>query len=161
MHNRINKICLFAVLPLAMVFCSLPAVADTILASDTFPVYDSIRPNVSFWEDIYARYSTTQGVIHDKRNLGMIYDVIDLKDRNLHGSRKINRARIKSVKKKYKQILAKLAQGRAPSTPEEHRVAALFGAQAKPADFKSARRNLRCQVGQKDPFRRGVIRSGA
>jgi membrane-bound lytic murein transglycosylase D len=161
MHNRINKICLFAVLPLAMVFCSLPAVADTILASDTFPVYDSIRPNVSFWEDIYARYSTTQGVIHDKRNLGMIYDVIDLKDRNLHGSRKINRARIKSVKKKYKQILAKLAQGRAPSTPEEHRVAALFGGQAKPADFKSAMRNLRCQVGQKDPFRRGVIRSGA
>ena len=161
MHNRINKICLFAVLPLAMVFCSLPAVADTIPASDTFPVYDSIRPNVSFWENIYARYSTTQGVIHDKRNLGMIYDVIELKDRNLHGSRKINRARIKSVKKKYKQILAKLAQGLSPSTPEEHRVAALFGAQAKPDDFKSAMRNLRCQVGQKDPFRQGVIRSGA
>jgi len=161
MYNRINKICLFAVLPLAMVFCNLPAVADTILASDTFPVYDSIRPNVLFWENIYARYSTTQGVIHDKRNLGMIYDVIELKDRNLHGSRKINKARIKSVKKKYKQILAKLAQGQAPSTPEEHRVAALFGAQAKPADFKSAMRNLRCQVGQKDPFRQGVIRSGA
>ena len=124
-------------------------------------MYDSIRPNVSFWEKIYTRYSTTQGVIHDKRNLGIIYDVIELKDRNLHGSRKINRERIKRVKKRYKRILAKLAQGQMPSGPAEQRVAALFGAQAKPADFKNAMRNLRCQVGQKDPFRQGIIRSGA
>jgi membrane-bound lytic murein transglycosylase D len=40
-------------------------------------------------------------------------------------------------------------------------VAALFGTQAKPVDFRNAMRNLRCQVGQKDPFRQGIIRSGA
>ncbi|MGD8739523.1 MAG: transglycosylase SLT domain-containing protein, partial [Desulfobacterales bacterium] len=31
----------------------------------------------------------------------------------------------------------------------------------KPADFQHAMRNLRCQVGQKDPFRQGIVRSGA
>jgi len=124
-------------------------------------VYDSIRPNISFWEKIYSQYSTTQGVIHDKRNLEIIYDVIELKDRNRHGSRKINKTRIKTVKKKYKQILAKLAQGETPNGPEEQRVAALFGTQAKPVDFQNAMRNLRCQVGQNDPFRQGIIRSGA
>jgi len=144
-----------------MVLCSLPAGADTIMESDTFPLYDSVRPNVSFWEKIYTEYSTTQGVIHDKKNLAIIYEVIELKDRNRHGSRKINKARIEKVKKKYKRILAKLAQGEAPNGPEEQRVAALFGTDAKPADFRSAIRNLRCQVGQNDPFRKGIIRSGA
>ena len=144
-----------------MVLSSLPAGADTIMEPDTFPVYDSIRPNVSFWEKIYTEYSTTQGVIHDKKNLAIIYEVIGLKDRNRHGSRKINKERIKKVKKKYKRILAKLAQGEAPNGLEEQRVAALFGTHAKPADFRSAIRNLRCQVGQNDPFRKGIIRSGA
>jgi membrane-bound lytic murein transglycosylase D len=161
MKNRLNKIFILAVFPFVMVLSNLPAGADTTMEPDTFPVYDSVRPNVSFWKKIYTQYSTTQGVIHDKQNLGIIYDVIELKDRNHHGSRKINKARIKKVKKKYKRILAKLAQGQAPNGPEEQRVAALFGTQAKPVDFRNAMRNLRCQVGQKDPFRQGIIRSGA
>ncbi|MBW2518178.1 MAG: LysM peptidoglycan-binding domain-containing protein [Deltaproteobacteria bacterium] len=142
-----------------MVLGSLPAWAGSMDAE--FPVYDSIRPNVNFWKKIYTEYSTTQGIIHDKNNLAIIYEVIDLKDRNRHGSRKINKQRIKKVKKKYRRILAKLAQGKAPSDSQEHRVAALFGSQAKPVDFQNAMRNLRCQVGQNDPFRQGIIRSGA
>ena len=161
MKNHRNKIFFLAIFSAAMVLCSLPAGADTIMESDTFPLYDSVRPNVSFWEKIYTEYSTTQGVIHDKKNLAIIYEVIELKDRNRHGSRKINKARIEKVKKKYKRILAKLAQGEAPNGLEEQRVAALFGTHAKPADFRSAIRNLRCQVGQNDPFRKGIIRSGA
>ena len=161
MKNRLKKIRFFAVLPILLVLCSSPAGADTVNEPDTFPVYDSIRPNVLFWKKIYTQYSTTEGVIHDKRNLGIIYDVIELKDRNRHGSRKINKARIKKTKKKYKRILAKLAQGETPKGPEEQRVAALFGKRAKPVDFRNAMRNLRCQVGQKDQFRQGIIRSGA
>ena len=142
-----------------MALYSVDADADTV--SDTFPVYDSIRPNVSFWEKIYSEYSTTQGVIHDKRYLGIIYEIIDLKDRNRQGSIKTNRDRIKKAKKKYKLILAKLARGDTPIGPEEQRVAHLFGTEAKRSDFQSAMRNLRCQVGQKDAFRQGIIRSGA
>jgi membrane-bound lytic murein transglycosylase D len=161
MKNHLNKIFFLAVSSILMVLSCLPAGADPLLEPDTFPVYDSIRPNVSFWKKIYTEYSTAQGVIHDKKNLAIIYEVIRLKDRNLHGSRKINKARIKKVKKKYKQILAKLAEGKTPNGREEQRVAALFGNDAKPADFRKAIRNLRCQVGQNDPFRRGIIRSGA
>jgi membrane-bound lytic murein transglycosylase D len=161
MKNRLNKIFILAVFPILLVLTSWPAGADTLMESDPFPLYDSVRPNVSFWKKIYTEYSTTQGVIHDKKNLAIIYEVIELKDRNRHGSRKINKARIKKVKNKYKRILAKLAQGEAPNGPEEQRVAALFGTHATPADFQSAIQNLRCQVGQNDPFRKGIIRSGA
>jgi membrane-bound lytic murein transglycosylase D len=161
MKNGLNNIFFFTVFSIVMLFCSYPVDADTTGESDTFPVYDSIRPNVLFWKKIYTRYSTTQGVIHDKRNLAIIYDIIELKDRNRHGSRKINRARIKRVKRKYKGILAKLARGEAPDGPEEKRVAALYGTHARPVDFQNAMRNLRCQIGQKEPFRQGIIRSGA
>jgi membrane-bound lytic murein transglycosylase D len=136
-----------------------PAVAWRIDAE--FPVYDSIRPNVSFWKKIYTEYSTTQGVIHDKKNMAIIYEAIPLKDRNRHGSRNINKKRIKRAKKKYRAILAKLALGKPTSSSEEKRVVALFGPHAKPADYRKAMRNLRCQVGQSDPFRAGIIRSGA
>jgi membrane-bound lytic murein transglycosylase D len=161
MKNCLNKILSLAVFPVLMVLCSLQAGAEPIIESEPFPFNDSIRPNVSFWEKIYAQYSITQGVIHDKRNLKIIYDVIELKDRNRHGSRRINRARIKGAKKKYKGILAKLARGETPNGPEEKRVAALFGTHATQVDFRNAMRNLRCQIGQKEPFRQGIIRSGA
>jgi membrane-bound lytic murein transglycosylase D len=161
MKNSLNNIFFLTVFPIVMLLWSFPVGADTTTESDTFPVYDSIRPNVSFWKQIYTRYSTTQGVIHDKRDLSIIYDVIELKDRNRHGSRKINRVRIKRVKRKYMGILAKLARGETPSSAEEQRVSALFGTHATPADFRNAMRNLRCQIGQKEPFRQGIIRSGA
>ncbi len=144
---------------MAMLLWSKPVVAQSIDAE--FPLYDSMRPNVLFWKKIYTEYSTTQGVIHDKKNMAIIYEVIALKDRNRHGSRKINKQRIKRVKKKYRAILAKLGQGKTPTSAEEKRVATLFGPHAKPANFRNAMRNLRCQVGQNDPFRQGLIRSGA
>ena len=159
MKNCRYTLILLAMAVLATALGSVPASASSIKTD--FPVYDSIRPNVNFWKKIYTEYSTTQGVIHDKKNMAVIYEVIDLKDRNRHGSRKINKQRIKKVKNKYKRILTKLAEGKAPGDSQEQRVAALFGSQAKPADYRNAIRNLRCQVGQNDPFRQGIIRSGA
>jgi membrane-bound lytic murein transglycosylase D len=150
---------ILSILLLGMVLYSIHANAATV--SGTFPEYESIRPNISFWKKIYTQYSTTQGVIHDKRKLGIIYEVIELKDRNHNGSRKINRNRIKKAKNKYKLILAKLARGEPPKGSEEKRVADLFGTGAQRSDFRSAMSKLRCQVGQKDPFRQGIIRSGA
>ena len=127
----------------------------------SFPVYQIIQPSVSFWRKIYTEYTKFQGVIHDKYNLNVIYGVIDLKDRDRPGSRKINRDRIKKAKKKYRMILSKILN-RGPSFgSEEQRVANLFGVHAKPTDFKAAMKNIRCQVGQKDSFRAGIIRSGA
>ena len=162
MKNRRYKTWLLSAVFAALVLAgSIHAGADTIMESDSFPVYDSIRPNIAFWKKIYSEYSTAQGVIHDKQDLGIIYDVIELEDRDHYGNKKINRDRIKASKKKYKLILTKLARGEAPAGSEEQRVADLFGVNAKPADFQAAMRNLRCQVGQKDPFRQGIIRSGA
>ena len=147
---------LLTVIPLGRV--SIP---DVLAAPDPFPIYDSIKANVAFWEKVYARYSTTQCIIHDNRNLSVTYDVIPLKDNKRPGARKTNKKRSKHAKKKYEHILEKLARGAPPSSSEEERVAGLFGPDATPADFRKAVQNIRCQVGQNDRFRQGIIRSGA
>lgn len=135
--------------------------AETPNEPDIFPLYPCIQPNVNFWLKVYTQYSSNQGVIHDKYRMNRIYGVIPLVDPYRGNGRKINNKRIKAAKKKYKAILTKLMQGKPPAGPEEQRVAKLFGPDAGTAVFQSAMRNLRCQTGQKDRFRKGLIRSGA
>jgi len=134
---------------------------DVAIADDPFPVLSCLEPNVAFWQKIYSEYSSNQGVLHDSRRLDLVYEVIDLAEQFGPGGRKINRARVNTARNKYKTILASLAQGKTPASPEEQRVAALFGPEAQAADFRQAMYRIRCQVGQKDRFREGLIRSGA
>jgi membrane-bound lytic murein transglycosylase D len=128
---------------------------------DPFPLYSCIQPNVEFWKKIYSEYPSSQGVMHDSRRLDIIYGVIELKNPDYAGGRKTNRKRIKKARNKYKAILTKLMRGKPPSRPEEQHVADLFGPDAKSADYRAALRRIRCQTGQKDRFRQGIIRSGA
>jgi membrane-bound lytic murein transglycosylase D len=129
--------------------------------ADPFPVPQCIQPNVNFWVNVYSEYHSGQGIIHDHKNLGIVYGVVEIVNQERPGAGKINKARIKAAKKKVQTLLEKLARGGAPSGPEEQRVADLFGPDARPADFRRAVHRIRCQVGQKDRFREGLIRSGA
>jgi LysM repeat protein len=135
--------------------------SDARAESDTFPLPAVIQPNVAFWTKIYTEYPSDHGVLHDSRRLDIIYGVIELVDPDRHGGRKTNNKRIKKAKKKYKAILAKLMRGEAPAGPVEQQVAEMFGPDPKPAELRAAMRYIRCQTGQKDRFRDGVIRSGA
>ena len=129
--------------------------------ADPFPVPQCIQANVNFWVNVYSEYHSGQGIIHDHKNLGIVYSVVEIVNQDRPGAGKINKARIKAAKKKVQTLLEKLARGGASSGPEEQRVANLFGPDARPADFRRAVHRIRCQVGQKDRFREGLIRSGA
>lgn len=126
-----------------------------------FPTYPSIKPNVEFWIDIFTKYSKAQSVIHDTKNLGIIYDVIRIDtSETLKGNRK-NKKIKKAVIKKYKNILLQLSKGKKPGSKDEKKVAALFTPDTKPSAFKNAAFNLRCQTGLKQQFKDGLSRSGA
>ncbi|MFH1351642.1 MAG: LysM peptidoglycan-binding domain-containing protein [Pseudomonadota bacterium] len=135
--------------------------AGKCLATELFPLYSCIKPNVVFWEKVYAQYATTDGVLHDSDNVDIIYGVIGLEGPETRNAYKINRNRIQDAKKKYAEILGTLAFNPSASGPEEKRVEALFGTRANQTAFREAMGNIRCQVGQKDRFRMGIIRSGA
>ncbi len=142
-------------------FLFFSPVPPALAGSDPFPVYDCIKDNVAFWRDIYGRYTNTQGVVHDSRDLGIVYEVIDLEGVWETKARKRDQQRIEAVKEKYARILTNLANsGACPQSQEERRVVSLFGPGAGPEDFRVARDFLRVQSGQKNIFREGVIRSG-
>ncbi len=151
-----NKYLYFSLI-LAIAFLSLAVRGD---ADEMFPIYPSIRTNVLFWEDVYSRYTTRQGILHDKDNLAIVYTVVDLVDWNTRGAARTNKRMIKLARQRYKKILTDLASGKKPATEEEKRVADLFPRYSQQG-FNKARNNIRLQIGQKDRFLNGVIRSGA
>ncbi len=136
------------------------AATGTAEAGSTFPVYKVIQPNVRFWEKVYGTYTSRQGILHDKEHLDIIYGLVNLVAWNTPGAAKINKKLVKLGRQHYKDILSRLARGIKPRTKEEKRIAALFRKAGNPS-FRRARDNIRLQIGQKDHFIQGVIRSGA
>lgn len=147
----------FALLCLLFLFFTGTAPA---VAANSFPRYPVLEKNVRFWEDIYAKYSTSQAVVHDSDDLSIIYEIIPIFNHRLPGSSRINNPVFKGIKNKYKNILSRLAKGTKPRNKEERRILALFSKKNNKR-LKQAAESIRIQIGQKDRFLEGVIRSGA
>jgi len=148
-----NIFCLF-------LLAAVLAAGTQAAAGRQFPVYKVIEPNVLFWEKVYGSYTSRQGILHDKDNLDIIYTVVNLVDWNTPGASRINNKLVKFARQHYKKILSDLAGGIKPRTREEKRIATLFIRSRHPS-YRRARDNIRLQIGQKDRFQAGVIRSGA
>lgn len=129
-------------------------------SAEKFPIYPAIKKNIKFWENIYGTYTSRQGVFHDREDLSIVYGVANLIDRKIPGAARINKKLIQISRERYKKILFNLAHKKKPSSREEKRVAALFPKAGK-SRFLRARENIRLQVGQRDRFKEGFIRSGA
>ncbi len=133
---------------------------NTTTSSRHFPIFPVIQTNVSFWEKIYTTYSTSQAVIHDQYDLSRIYAVIPIVDYLQPGAAKLNKPVLDAAEKKYADILSRFAQGIAPATKEERRIAAMVQG-LKKSQLVKASDSVRVQIGQKERFREGVIRSRA
>ncbi|MDX9787668.1 MAG: LysM peptidoglycan-binding domain-containing protein [Desulfobacterales bacterium] len=130
-------------------------------AYNPFPKYESIVPNVAFWKKVYSRYSTSQGIIHDNLDLNIIYEVVELAPFDAPGSDAINSKRKNKAIEKYSGLLRRLARNPKAMDAESRRVARLFGAKGNSKTYRRAAERIRCQLGLKDRFRAGLIRSGA
>ncbi|MDZ7642237.1 MAG: LysM peptidoglycan-binding domain-containing protein [Desulfurivibrio sp.] len=136
-------------------------VGGVAVAGEPFPVYDEIRPNIAFWQDIYGRYPSTAGVLHDRRDLEIIYTQLEVENTWDSPARRRNRATINQARQRYRRILLELAKDGQPENAEQRRVLALFGDKPTAARLRRAADNIRFQRGLKDRFREGVSRSGA
>lgn len=129
--------------------------------TDPFPIPEVIAPNVAFWTKVYATYTTRQGIVHDNEDLNITYEVIDLLPYDAPGADRTNHRRMKQTNEKYEQILKRLAQRPDHPDPECRQVAALFAEPRSAQQFRQAADRVRCQIGQKDRFQDGLVRSGA
>lgn len=130
------------------------------LASADFPVYPAIRNNVTFWEQVYSRYSTNSAVIHDRKDLSKIYEVVSLRPDNGSESARYNKALLKKAEKKYSDALRKLARGGRAVTRAEKKVAGMYTGRNSRKRMARAAELIRSQTGQKERFLAGVVRSG-
>ena len=115
-----------------------------------------LEAQVEFWKKIYSEYSTDHYVVHDMDNLGIIYEIVYIKN----GSKMSNRAReyrLERVKRKYKKLLLQIARTKKHLflKGDAKRVYHLVK-----SDFRKSSRRIRIQVGQKDRFKSGIELSG-
>ncbi len=128
-------------------------------AQSSFPRPPELESDIQFWTRIYTEVDTSGGLIHDARHLGVVYEVVRFREGM---SRRARRQLIKDTKRRYRNILMKLARvQRGNLSAEEQRVLALWPADVDKRTLRAATRRLRFQLGQADKFRAGLIRSGA
>src|SRR4051794_31788830 len=75
----------------------------TIMPRDRFAVDHRLRKNVDFWIQIYSKYTTQQGLIHDSKYVDKVYEVLDL-SHGEHG--------VRPAKKKWREVLLSLHRKR-------------------------------------------------
>ena len=133
-----------------------------------FPVPDALVPNVEFWRDVFARYDSTQTLIHDDLHLDIVFAVVDVSDLVRAGAsagavERAQRDRVRDAVRQYQQVLRRLAgdRGADASEAEVARVRALYAASAAGAgDFGGAAGRVRAQTGLRDRFREAIQVSG-
>lgn len=144
--------------PRPLLFLLFALLGSPVSADETFPQPPELQPDVDFWVDIFTRYTTNQGVLHDTRNMAVTYEHIDFKAAD---SPRTRRRLAASRRDAIKTILHSLASGKRENlTNEEARILALWPADVSNATLSQAENQIRYQQGLQDRFREGLVRAG-
>ena len=123
-----------------------------------FPKPPELEPDVNFWLSIFSEYRTNEGVLHDNRRLGVIYERVPLPE---NASRRQRQRASNARRDHYRAILRTLAGGkRANLTPEEQRVLDLWPDDVTNEELSAAAGRIRFQLGLSDRFEEGLRRAG-
>ena len=146
------KTCQRVILLLLILTCS-PLMAD-----ELFPAPPELRPDIDFWISVFTEYSTDEGVLHDNRNLAVIYKRLTMP---ASLSRRERQRRVAVHRKQIQTALRTLATGkREQLSDEEARVLALWPDDVSNDTLAAAARRVRYQQGLRERFRQGLERSG-
>ena len=124
----------------------------------SFPQPQELKADVDFWISIFTRYDSGAGVLHDNRNLAVVYEQLNIP---ASASRRERNRRAETRRKRYKSVLNTLANGKRDKlTAEEKRVLELWPANVSNKTLREARNQIRFQQGLSDRFRAGLERAG-
>jgi membrane-bound lytic murein transglycosylase D len=142
--------------------------------AETFEIPEGLKDRVAFWREIYSRFTTDQGVLHDASHIDIVYETVDftpiMRDTSL-SLREKHQKRESFLKERKKAIVDRLMRlqawqksKRSPSelSGEDLRVWKMFAKVQDSNKFKVAcdKKHLRFQLGQKDRFLLGLFYSG-
>jgi membrane-bound lytic murein transglycosylase D len=137
---------------LIFAFCRLS------LADEVFPQPPELQPDVDFWVDVFTEYSNDEGVLHDNRNLAVVYERIAMPEKT---ARRERQRKVEKRRKALQGVLRSLASGKRDNlTTAEARVLALWPEGVSNKTLSDAVGQIRYQQGLKDRFQDGLQRSG-
>lgn len=123
-----------------------------------FPQPAELDHDVNFWLSIFTEYTTREGVLHDSRKLGVVYEKVPLPE---NASRRTRQRLSDQRRQHYKQILQTLASGKRSNLgAEEQRVLDLWPADVTNEELSAAVSRIRFQLGLSDRFQEGLRRAG-
>lgn len=135
-----------------------------------FAVPKGMEDRVNFWREIYTKYNSDQGVLHDSKYVHLMYDNVDFSDISIRQDltskqkEKMRRKRVDDAKKQVVERLKKLEGLKSAEglEGEDLRFYEMFAKVDEEKKFSEAGRKgrLRFQLGQRDQFKRGIYQSG-
>ena len=130
----------------------------TARAAEPFPQPPELQPDVDFWVAVFTEYSTDEGVLHDNRNLAVVYERLEMPATL---SRRERNRRVDKRRKALQATLRALAAGKRDNlSTEETRVLALWPENVSNSELAAAVKRIRYQQGLRERFRSGLERSG-
>lgn len=139
-------------------------------SENAFQTPRGLEKNVKFWIDIYSKYNSDQGVLHDSENIDFIYSELDFTsisqraDINIFRKDYLRKKMVKDEKKRIVKILQKLQKVSSDTnlTSEEKKIWDYFKDIKQKNKFMQAAQSdrLRFQLGQKDRIIKGIYFSG-
>ncbi len=134
------------------------AVFSPAAANEIFPQPPELKADVDFWTDIFTRIGNDEGLLHDNRDLGVVYERLAMPEKLGRAERQ---RRIEKRRKALQATLRTLASGKRDNlSAEEARVLALWPKDVSNESLRDAVNRIRFQQGLRDRFREGLIRSG-
>ncbi|MCB1843397.1 MAG: transglycosylase SLT domain-containing protein, partial [Halioglobus sp.] len=125
---------------------------------ELFPLPAELERDVDFWLAVFTDYTTDEGLLHDNRNLAVIYERVSMP---ASVSRRERQRRVGIRRKHYQAVLKALGGGkRSNLTAEEQRVLSLWPAGVSNSELSQAANQIRYQQGLSDRFREGLQRAG-
>jgi len=144
-----------------IISATLLLVAATFAYSNEDPLFPQpaeLDRDVGFWLSIFTNFTTSEGVLHDNRNLAVVYEKLPLPE----GASRQQRQRASDQRREhYRKILTTLASGKREGlTAEEKRVLDMWPADISNKELSDAAGRIRFQLGLSDRFREGLQRAG-
>ncbi len=131
--------------------------------SGEFPRPEALEHQVAFWRNVYAVWNRSQAVVHDDRNLNLVYEVIDLPGEIRESYTPEQKALVEQRRDRWRDRLRvlddKVAAG-SSLTSEEQQLVTRMRREVDQEAVRGAAERVRIQRGLRERFKRGLEISG-
>jgi membrane-bound lytic murein transglycosylase D len=149
----------FPVLFLLLFYYPLYAEEEVFPNPSKFPQPEAYKSNVEFWMKVYGEWADDKMVIHDSRNMDIVFEVYEMPEENSL-LRSAARADLSNRVDDIKSMLKELHADRtiAQRSDKHKKIFELYKNNYDPDKFRKAAENIRVQQGIKDRFEQGLSR---